>query len=246
MHVPKYSVALTYVVIQIPANPRLPEKYVFEMLFFHSLGLLLSATIASALRFPRHDGVSGATSSMITERELSAPSIVCETAGTDKQKPAAYSGHHVSSIQDCLAQCRGNSGCQSVAFDHSTSACLLYKAPVSGNINSDGSQPYQFYDFSCPQGGSSSITSVVTLTVTGAPIIAITTVVVIVTPAAAPTTSSSTSTSTSIFVVVVTVTQGVPLSSISAPMIETKTIYATLPPTTTSLPNPPASTPPSF
>ncbi|KAE9376047.1 hypothetical protein N431DRAFT_532272 [Stipitochalara longipes BDJ] len=249
------------------------------MLFSRSLSLFLSTTVAFAAKFPRHGDASGATSPMVMERELSAASLVCGSAGTDKEKPAAYSGPHASSIQDCLSKCRGSSGCQSVAFDSASSVCLLYKSPVSGNINYDASQAYQFYDISCPQGGSSgiSITTVVTLTVTGPAIVATSTVVVIATPAptttsrnfpststlvvfvtvtqgalptstslSVPSTPSISSTSTSTYVVVVTVTQGVPPSSTSAPASDTNTIYASLPPTPISLPNPPTSTLPAF
>jgi PAN domain len=225
--------------IQIPATLRRPKKYILEMLLSSLLVLFLSAIVAFAVNFPRH-GVARGAPSMIEEEKVSALSIICGSTGTDKEKPAAYSGPHASSIQDCLAKCRGSNGCQSVAFDRSTSVCLLYKAPVSGNINYDGSQVYQFYDLSCPQGEPSGITSVLTITVTAPPRIATSTVVVIVAPT--PTTPSTTSISTSTFVVVVTVTQGVPLSSTSGSVIKTMTIYTTILSTTTSLPNPPAST----
>lgn len=211
------------------------------MIFSRSLCLFLSATVAFAVRLPRHGVAGGATSPGITERALSAPSIICGSTGTDKEKPAAYSGSNATSIQDCLGKCGGSSGCQSVAFDQSNSKCLLYKAPVSGNINYNKGRNYKFYDLSCPEAGSSGTTSVLTLTVTAAPVIVTSTVIVII--PSTSTTPSSTSLSTSTYVVFVTVTQGVPLSSTSTPVIETNTIYAPQPPTTTSVPDSPTFTP---
>ena len=209
------------------------------MLISSPLSLILSAAIAFATRFHSHGDASGETAPLISERDLTAPSIVCGVAGTDKEKPAAYTGPHATSIQDCLAKCRGSNGCQSVAFDASHSVCLLYKAPVAGNINYDTSQAYQFYDLSCPQGGSSGIASVVTLTVTGAAPIVTSTVVVVLPPE--PTTLSRASGFTSTLVVYYTVTQGAPIASATVP----NTIFATLPLTTVLLTNAPTPAPAS-
>ncbi|PMD45653.1 hypothetical protein L207DRAFT_578559 [Hyaloscypha variabilis F] len=195
-------------------------RHIIEMLLLRSFGLFISATVSLAARFPHRGNAGESISPMITGRDLSAPSLVSGAAGTDKEKPAACSGPHASSAQDCLAKCRASSSCQSVAFDSSASACLLYKAPVSGNINYDASQAYLFYDLSCPQAGETGVISVVTLTVTGAPIIATSTVVVIVT-AASTLPPSTASPSTSTLVVIVTVTQGALSSSPISPIIET-------------------------
>jgi hypothetical protein len=91
-------------------------QYIIKMLLLRSFSLFLSATLSLAARFPRRGIAGKSISPMITGRDLSAPSPVCGAAGTDKEKPAAYSGPHASSVQDCLAKYRGSSGCQSVAL----------------------------------------------------------------------------------------------------------------------------------
>jgi len=206
------------------------------MLLYRSLSLFLSGTIVSAVRIPLHGGANGATSPVLSDREISASSIICGTTGTDKEKPAAYTGPHASSIQDCLSTCSRSNGCQSVAYDHSSSVCLLYKAPVTGNINAGVSQEYAFYDLGCPQSGSSS---------GGGLVVVVTTVVVIVPPA-----TSSTWTST--LQVYVTITQGAASSSTNAPVIWTTSFAPPPPPlpasslpapTSTSLAPPPPPSP---
>ncbi|KAF2760459.1 hypothetical protein EJ05DRAFT_508990 [Pseudovirgaria hyperparasitica] len=70
----------------------------------------------------------------------------CGTTGYDKQTPAAFlndTSGNSGTVDTCRALCAKTATCQSFAVGNNQ--CLLYAAPVAGNLNPANS-PYAFYD----------------------------------------------------------------------------------------------------